>query len=133
MKTLHENMHSDMWEVFRLVGVCLDAIGKDDTKDAKARDLIGKLLADVAGFATEGGLPDNVPVDAATCSLDELKESCAAIRELSLQYINSLTDDQILDNPTGEVEGSLYFKLSHAHFASAWRIGQLHLILGIQG
>ncbi len=132
MKTLHENMHSDMWEVFRLVGVCLDAMGEDDAQNTKARDLIAKLLADVARFATESGSPDSIRVDAATCTLDELRESCSAIREASLQYINSLTDHHILENPAEEVEGSLYFKLSHAHFASAWHIGQLHLILGIE-
>jgi hypothetical protein len=133
MKTLHENMHSDMGEVFRLVGVCLDAMGRDDVKDAKGRDLIRSLLVDVAKYGTADGSLSSVPSDTANSSLDELRQASSAIRESALQYISSLTDEQILDNPTGDVEGSIYFKLSHAHFASAWRIGQLHLVLGIDG
>jgi len=125
-------MHDNMWEVFRLVFVCLDAMGKDSTQDAKARSLVGKLLADIARFATAEGSADAARTDSATCTLDELREACNHLKESSLQYINSLTDEQILHNPTGGVEDSIFFCLSHAAFASAWRIGQLHLMLGIE-
>ncbi len=131
MRTLHENLHSDMWYVFKMVSDCLDAVGTDEALGSAIRPLVHKINTSVVDFATRDKRVDADPVDATTCSMAELRAHCNAVKETSLRYINSLTDEEILDNPTNEVEGSLYFKLEHATFYSAVQIGKMHQILGI--
>ena len=130
MKTLHENMHSDMWFVFKMVSDCLDAVGSDEALGTAIRPLVHKINTSVVEFATSDKRVDAHPVDAMACTLSELRDYCNAVKETSLQYINSLTDEEILHNPTNTVEGSLYFKCQHANFFSAVQIGKMHQILG---
>ena len=66
MKTLHENIHSDMWFVFKMVSDCLDAVESDEALGAAIRPLVQKINTSVVEFATRDKRVDAHPVDAMT-------------------------------------------------------------------
>ena len=136
MKTLHENIQSDMWYVYKMISDVIDVLehGKGNLEvAAKARRikwLIGRVNSTVTHFATAaGGTLEELPAD---CTLDELRGVSNRVKDAALHHIGSLSDTQILDNPTDSVEGSVYFCLHHAIFYSAVQIGKMHQMLGIK-